>query len=236
MNWLKIDEHKDIRLERGSLLKLPTSSPSGGEVVMLVCDSPRGKLQLGLIPITGDKAGHNYFVMFPEDLLYKSRFITAGMVYDNWDEWIGPDYLRESAFILREGLGAQDLAGIRHHSIIDSSSDIRRINWAKLSENKEIALSRGSLVRFSASYPFEDEVVMMLCNSARRERAIGLITISGYKAGFNCYTTFPEQVRNADGSITAGLIYDNWATWIWPDWSPDSAWILQGGLRVEDLQ
>lgn len=235
MKWLKIGKYGDTRLERGSLLKLSASSPSGGDVVMLVCDSPWGKVQLGLIPITGDKAGHNYFVMFPEDLLYKGSTITVGMIYDNWEEWIGPEFLRESASILHEGLDAQYLTAIRHHPVTDISSHDGLTNWVKLSENKDIALSRGSLVKFSASYPFEDEVVMMFCDSPRREGVIGLITISGYKAGYNCFLRFPEEATNPDFSINAGLIYDNWATWVWPEWSPDTAWILQEGLRLEDL-
>jgi len=110
------------------------------------------------------------------------------------------------------------------------------MQWLKLSEHKQTPIYRGSLVRFSASYPFEAEVVMMVCDSHLGKGRLGLITISGNKAGFNCFSTFPEHARNADGSITAGMIYDNWATWIDSEWSPDSAWILQKGLRVEDLK
>jgi hypothetical protein len=110
------------------------------------------------------------------------------------------------------------------------------MNWNKLSEHKDAFLSRGSLLRFSASYPFEDEVIMMVCDSPLGNHRLGLITISGYKAGFNCYTSFPENVRNKDGSITAGKIYDNWNDWIWPEWSPDDAWILPEGLSTNDLK
>jgi len=108
-------------------------------------------------------------------------------------------------------------------------------NWLKLSENKGAVLSKGSLLKFSASYPFEDEVVMMLCDSPLRNFRLAFMTITGYKAGFNCYTNLPEGIRNDDGSITAGLIYENWNDWIWPEWSPDDAWILPEGLSAEDL-
>jgi len=110
------------------------------------------------------------------------------------------------------------------------------MNWIKLSEHRDASISRGALLRFAASYPFEDEVVMMVCESPLGSFRLGLITISGYKAGFNCYTNFPEGVRNDDGSITAGMIYDNWRDWIWPEWSPDDAWILPEGLSADDLK
>ncbi len=110
------------------------------------------------------------------------------------------------------------------------------MKWLKLSEHKEAPVHRGSLVRFSASHPFEKEVVMMVCDSHIERNRLGLITISGNKAGFNCFATFPEHVRNADGSITAGMIYNNWATWIDPEWSPDSVWISSQGLNADDLK
>lgn len=233
MNWLKIDENKDIRAVRGSLLKF--SSPSQGDVVMLVCDSPRGGSQLGLIPVTGDKAGHNCFTLFPEDIIEK-RAATVGIIYDNWSTYIGAGWDADTAWISREGFCAEDLTCIRNESVAANSREDRLTKWIRLSENRDIRLRRGSLIRFSASYPFEDEVVMMFCDSPRREKAIGLITISGYKAGFNCYLLFPDEATNPDVSINAGLIYDNWATWVWPEWSPDTAWILQDGLHLEDLE
>ncbi len=234
MNWLKIYEHKGIRLVRGSLLKFSTSAASGNEVIMLVCDSPSGSSQLGLIPVTGDNAGHNYFTLFPEDVVER-RAITVGVIYDNWPTYIGAGWDADSAWISREGFSSEDLVSIRNESVALIPQQDRLKKWVRLSENRDISLSRGSLIRFSASYPFEDEVVMMFCDSPRRERAIGLITISGLKAGFNCYLLFPEEATNPDFSINAGLIYDNWATWVWPEWSPDTAWILQEGLRLEDL-
>jgi len=110
------------------------------------------------------------------------------------------------------------------------------MNWLKMDEHKEVHLFRGSLIRFSASYPFEDEVVMIMCDSANGGLRLGLIPISGKEAGYNGFTMFPEQALNDDGSITAGMIYENWATWISPEWSPDRAWILHDGLSAGDLQ
>lgn len=109
------------------------------------------------------------------------------------------------------------------------------MNWQKLSDYKYLSLYRGSLIKFAAAHPFEEQVVMIVCGSPRADRRLGLVTLSGNKAGYNCFTLFPEWAHNRNGSITAGLIYNNWTSWMWPEWSRDSAWILQDGLRVEDL-
>jgi len=110
------------------------------------------------------------------------------------------------------------------------------VNWQKLSDYKYLSLYRGSLIRFAASHPFEEEVVMIICDSPRGDSRLGMITLTGKKAGYNCFTWFPEWALNMNGSITAGLIYKNWASWVWPEWSPDSAWILPEGLSADDLQ
>ncbi|QNB09060.1 hypothetical protein G5S34_21460 [Herbaspirillum frisingense] len=109
------------------------------------------------------------------------------------------------------------------------------VRWLPFSEHKEVRLPLGALIKFDASYPFEDQVVMMVCDSPARNSRLGLFTITGYKAGFNCVFNLPEEATNADGSLTAGTLYNNWEQWI-GEWSPDRAWILQEGLRADDLK
>jgi hypothetical protein len=110
------------------------------------------------------------------------------------------------------------------------------MNWIKLSENKTLFVSRGSLTKFTSSYPFEDEVVMMVCESPHSRLSLGFITITGYKAGINCYVAFPDLARNDDATISAQWLYDNWQHWVWPEGSPDDVWILPEGLSADDLR
>lgn len=109
------------------------------------------------------------------------------------------------------------------------------MKWLKLSEVKAASISRGSLIKFTASYPFESEVVMMVCEAPHTRSSFGLITITGYKAGINCYVVFPDSARSDDAMIPAQWLYDNWRHWVWPESSPDDVWILPGGLNADEL-
>jgi len=87
-------------------------------------------------------------------------------------------------------------------------------NWTKLIEYPESEVKRGALLRFAAGYPFEDHVVMMVCEAPDKSGRLGLMTISGYKAGINCYVAFPEQA--AQHQLSRKWLIDNWQKWIWP--------------------
>ncbi len=110
------------------------------------------------------------------------------------------------------------------------------MNWLKLADNKEVILRRGSLVRFRSSFPFEDVVIMMICESPGSSLKKGLMTISGFKAGINCYSVFPDAAYTPEGSLITEKIYDNWQNWVWPEGSPDDVWILPEGLNADDLK
>lgn len=88
--------------------------------------------------------------------------------------------------------------------------------WEKLVNSEKINLQRGDLLRFSAGQPFEDHVIMMICESPNKSGELGLITISGYKAGINCYVEFPSESRGSIG-ISSPWLIKNWQSWVWPD-------------------
>lgn len=87
------------------------------------------------------------------------------------------------------------------------------MKWSKLVNFNEKYLNRGCLLKFKAHYPFEEEVIMMVCESGHSQK--GLITISGHKAGINMYVLFPEEA-NPNGLSTEWLI-TNWTKWVWPE-------------------
>lgn len=78
------------------------------------------------------------------------------------------------------------------------------------------SLSRGALLRFPASHPFEDLVVMMVCESPQDPLQMALMTISGHKAGINCFQILPRASLQKEGVSTDWLVH-NWKKWVWPD-------------------
>ncbi|SEJ87640.1 Imm45 family immunity protein [Paraburkholderia diazotrophica] len=93
-------------------------------------------------------------------------------------------------------------------------------NWKKLVDRSESELQRGTLLRFPAGHPFEGNVVMMVCESPDKS-GLGLITITGYKAGINCYVGFPKEAGTA--TLSVEWIVNNWRLWVWPDGDVDHA-------------
>ncbi|MBN3755508.1 hypothetical protein G3N95_21370 [Paraburkholderia sp. Tr-20389] len=75
-------------------------------------------------------------------------------------------------------------------------------------------IERGSLLRFAAGYPFEEYVVMMVCEAPDKSGRLGLIAISGYKAGINCYVVFPEEA--SPSQLSTRWLIDNWHNGVWP--------------------
>lgn len=91
------------------------------------------------------------------------------------------------------------------------------------------------MLKFSAGYPFEDQVVMMVCGSPDHKEnlaAAGLITITGSKAGINCYVTLPEEARES-GLSTSWLI-DNWQMWVCPEGNINDVWV-RSPLNASEL-
>lgn len=226
MKWLKIKENKNTSFRSGSVLMIPQTCSSGNDEVMIICNDPEDPNYFATMAITGENAGVNCHTKIPHHI-YDEGELLAGKILDHWQRWTESKCdSSEMSFIsnvFSTGLDAADI-----------EKATRR--WLKLSENKKVHLSKGALIRFAATYPFESEVVMMVCESPLGESRLGLITISGYKAGFNCYTNFPAGITDENGAIIAGLVYDNWDHWIWPEWSPDCAWISPEGLSADDLK
>ncbi|MFM0393910.1 Imm45 family immunity protein [Paraburkholderia phytofirmans] len=89
------------------------------------------------------------------------------------------------------------------------------MTWKKLIESADPEMKRGTLLRFAAGQPFESHVVMMVCEAPDKSDRLGLITISGYKAGINCYVVFPKET--SPYHVSTRWLIDNWQLWVWPD-------------------
>jgi hypothetical protein len=85
----------------------------------------------------------------------------------------------------------------------------------KLIEYAKPEVKRGALLRFAAGQPFEDHVVMMVCEAPDKSGRLGLMAISGYKAGINCCVVFPEETTSYQ--LSTKWLIDNWQKWVWPE-------------------
>lgn len=90
------------------------------------------------------------------------------------------------------------------------------MKWQRLTEYARTSLPRGALLKFPASYPFEDVVVMMVCEGPNSSSERCLRTITGHKAGINCYQAFPEEATNEHDFVSSAWLIQNWNKWVWP--------------------
>lgn len=135
--------------------------------------------------------------------------------------------------------GAVRLFGLTHQTSRrhwQTQPEIKIMSWLQLSKQNHLNLSRGSLIRFKALHPFEDEVIMMICEAPDCHSNLGLMTITGYKAGINCYVIFPESARDDDATISSQWLLQNWRKWVWPDGNPDDVWVLPDGLNADAIK
>ncbi|WP_353506195.1 Imm45 family immunity protein [Variovorax brevis] len=108
------------------------------------------------------------------------------------------------------------------------------IEWNKLIERGVPSISRGALLKFPAKYPFEAYVVMMLCEGPQNSSERCLVTITGHKAGINCYLVFPSEATTSDCYVSTAWLIENWNKWVWSDGDVADVCICDG-LSAQDL-
>jgi hypothetical protein len=86
--------------------------------------------------------------------------------------------------------------------------------WRKLIEFSKTNVERGALLRFPAGDSFEEHAVMMVCEAPGDSERTGLMTISGYKPGTNCYVVFPGDAET--NPLPTKWLVNNWSHWVWP--------------------
>ena len=103
--------------------------------------------------------------------------------------------------------------------------------WIRLVDFTNEELFRGDLIRFPSKYPFETEVVMMIAESPSKS-GLCLITITGYKAGINCFQEFPSP--EIEMQVPAMWLIKNWNKWIYTDCQVEDV-MIRRGLKIEDF-
>lgn len=108
--------------------------------------------------------------------------------------------------------------------------------WIKLVDCEETEFWRGMLLCFSASYPFEDKVVMMLSQHRMGEEPFDLVTITGHKSGINPYVVFPKesQISSDKLALSKEWLIQNWTKWVWPDGDVNDVWVSDS-LEVSEV-
>jgi hypothetical protein len=89
------------------------------------------------------------------------------------------------------------------------------MSWINLLDSNMDYLPRGILLKFTVQDPFEDEVVMMVCEGYANAFRKGLMRITGFKAGINAYVFFPEEVTT--NGLSRQWLIDNWTKWVCPE-------------------
>lgn len=104
------------------------------------------------------------------------------------------------------------------------------MSWHYLTFYNEPYLRRGSLLKFQASYPFEDEVIMMVCQNCQNK--YGLITITGHKSGINMFVQFPtDPTKNG---LSTKWVEENFNLWVSPGTPMDSVYV-RGPLSAFEI-
>lgn len=111
--------------------------------------------------------------------------------------------------------------------------------WKKLVGIKEESLFRGTLLKFPGKYPFEDEVVMMLCEyrGGGDELPFCLVTLTGHKAGINPVQAFPTECNNNNSKAIAfstDWLISNWNKWVLPDGDVNDV-LVREPLKASEL-
>ncbi|MEX0526217.1 Imm45 family immunity protein [Raoultella terrigena] len=103
----------------------------------------------------------------------------------------------------------------------------------KLIDYKEKSISRGTVFRLPANWPYEEWVDFMLFETQDDERPYGLIISSGYKAGLFLIKLPIESISDEGLGISTEWVIANWAKWIYPECDVSDVYLIDGYVATE---
>ncbi|QNH06398.1 hypothetical protein HNQ27_02765 [Pseudomonas sp. B11D7D] len=89
MSWIKLVDLTQEYVGHGSVLRSPESRLTGGAIDLMVFDPQDSEAGMGLIAITGQKAGL-ILVLLPKESC-DGRAIKARWLVNNWRTWVFPE-------------------------------------------------------------------------------------------------------------------------------------------------
>ncbi len=91
------------------------------------------------------------------------------------------------------------------------------VPYGKLIDLEAKKIGRGAIFRLIGEWPYEDIVDFMLFDTAGQERTLGLITVTGYKAGLQCVHLPNECLFEGTKMLSTSWIINNWEKWVYPE-------------------
>jgi len=97
-------------------------------------------------------------------------------------------------------------------------------------------IPRGSIIKCNAEYPFEKEIVLLICeNRLDAEMPLNLVVLTGHKAAINPLQNLPIECLNSNGALTVGWLKNNWGTWVQINGNIKSVYIRGQRLQASDF-
>ncbi|HCR58845.1 Imm45 family immunity protein [Raoultella terrigena] len=103
----------------------------------------------------------------------------------------------------------------------------------KLINYKEKGISRGTVFRLPATWPYEEWVDFMLFETQDDERPYGLIVSSGYKAGLFLIKLPIESISDEGHGLSTEWVIANWEKWIYPECDVSDVYLIDGYVATE---
>lgn len=104
-------------------------------------------------------------------------------------------------------------------------------HWKRLSEIETTPLWSGTVFRFSANWPYDDFVdLMLVSDQAMDGRVLRLLTVTGRKAGLmNTLVRFPSEAYVVDAvAICSDWLKSNWCQWVYDECGIDDVYVSKG--------
>ena len=88
------------------------------------------------------------------------------------------------------------------------------MEWNKLVSSNEKFLTHGTVLKVLGSYPYEEFVDFMVFDPSIKDKGLGLIVSSGYKAGL-VLVILPHE--SGEHSLSREWLIKNWQHWVYPE-------------------
>ncbi|EKO3629269.1 Imm45 family immunity protein [Vibrio metschnikovii] len=97
----------------------------------------------------------------------------------------------------------------------------------KLVEYRSDSVSRGTVFRFPAMWPYENYLDLLVVSMPDDDSEYGLVISTGHKAGL-ILVRLPKESEHGDKrAIKTKWLLDNWSKWIYPECDVDNVFILE---------
>lgn len=81
--------------------------------------------------------------------------------------------------------------------------------------NYEFNLKHGNVLRFPASYPYEDYLEVLVTETLHDNGRFGLVIVSGHKSGLILINLPAECEADNEISIDKSWLANNWQKWVY---------------------